>query len=427
MSDLADTPPLEVVGTWPALVKSFANLAAGEVVARMLGLAAVVVMARRLDPGGFGLITLGATLVTWFALVADWGTEVLNIRDVARAPGRFREIAEPVLGLRLALSVVAAALLVAAAAVVAQTASDRNVLWLFALVLPAGALNLRWMILGAGGSRAAAVGNVLSQVVFVAGVLVLVRSKHDTLDVPVLQAAGLLGYALVVIWAARARYGLLRPRVNVVRWRATLRESLPLMVNGFARATVFSFDLLLIGVVLRRDDVGLYGVAVKPALFFSGLLGLFAVSFLASYSAASSGSTATLLRRTVLVSTGVTVPVAIVASVTAGLAVRLVFGDDYAAAATALAVLIWRAPLSALGLAYANVLTARDRQSVTMRNNVVAAIFNIAANCVAVPLAGIEGAAGVSVATEFLVFVLHHRSVVGRGLAPPLNVLLARR
>ena len=423
----ADTPPPEPLGSWRVLVQSFGTLAVGEGVARLLGLVAVFWTARRLEPGGFGLITLGATLVAWFSLVVDSGTEVLKTRDISRHPHRLREIAEPVLGLRLVLSTGAAGVFALAALFATHRQADRNLLWLFALVLPARALNLRWMVLGVRASKAVAVGNVASQLVFAGGVFVLVSDKHDTSVVPILQAGGELAYALVVLAAVARRFGILRPRVDLGGWLATLRASLPLFVNAAARAAVYSFNIVLIAVILKRSDVGFYGAAYKPVLFFIGAAGLFFISFLASYSGASAEDASALLRRTIRISALITIPIALVLSATSSVVVTIVYGDAYAPAATSLAILSWMIPVLALAGPYGNVLIAGDRQGILMRNNLLSAAFSVAANAAVVPLAGIEGAAIVAVASQFLVLALSYRSAVGLKLAPPLGTLLRPR
>ena len=87
-------------------------------------------------------------------------------------------------------------------------------LWLFALVLPMLAFNLRWMVLGVQQARAVAVGNVAGRVLLMVGVLLLVWNVHDTLHVPLLQAGAELTYALVVLAAVTRRFGLIRPRID---------------------------------------------------------------------------------------------------------------------------------------------------------------------------------------------------------------------
>jgi len=68
--------------SWGRVVRQFVALAGGEGIARLFGLVATLILARRLEPSGFGLVTLGITLVGWFGVVVDSGTETLNVRDI---------------------------------------------------------------------------------------------------------------------------------------------------------------------------------------------------------------------------------------------------------------------------------------------------------------------------------------------------------
>ncbi len=420
-------PLVEHLSSWRALVHRFGALAIGEVLAQLCGFVAIIVMARRLDPHGFGLVTLGTTLVVWFGLIADSGTEVLNIRDISRRPDHFKRLAEPVLGLRLLLSAGAMLLLVGASFVASDRDSDRYVLWLFALVLPMLAFNLRWMVLGVQGAKAVAVGNVAGRVLLMVGVLLVVWNVHDTLRVPLLSAGAELIYAVVVLLAVTRRFGLIRPRINVEAWRNTLKHSLPLMVNQIARATVYSFDILLVAVLLGREDVGFYGAAIKPVLFLSGALGLFYISFLTSYSTASPAHAGQLFRRTVVVSSAAAGLVAVGVAALSPIIVTLFYGHAYDDAALPLAVLAFSVPVLAMAGAYGTALIAGHQQVVLMRNNAVGAIFNVLANFAVIPVAGIAGAAAVTVASEVLNLVLNYRSAVRAQLAPSLAEVIGRR
>jgi O-antigen/teichoic acid export membrane protein len=417
--DRSDRPHRQSV--WRRLLKSFSALAAGEGAARLIGFIAVVLLARRLNPVAFGLVVVGTTLVNWFRIVVDSGTEVIGVRDVARDPRRFREIVEPILGLRLALSLAAGGLLAGVAMVLPATATDRQAAVLFAVILPVVALNLRWMVLGVEKAKAVAVGNVASQAVLVAGVFTLVLDRGDVLVVPALLAIGELLYAIIVLGAVVRRFGVLRPRVNLSRWVGLLRSSWPLAANGVARTALYSFDVLLIGIVLSRWEVGLYGAAYKPVMFASGMVALLSVSFLAVCSAPEVlGERGAMVRRTALIAGAAMAPVALVTSLVADPFLTGFFGPDYGAAAPALAILAWTLPVLACTLPYGSVLIAADRQRRLMRNNLTGAGFNVGANLLAVPLVGIEGAAAVTVASLLLVLVLNQRDAVRLGLAEPI-------
>jgi stage V sporulation protein B len=406
---------------WRALLRSFATLAAGESAARLLGFAAVVVMARRLGPTGFGVAVVGTTLVNWFRIIVDSGTEILGVRDTSRTPHRFRELIEPILGLRLALSLAAAAVFAVAALVVPGTSADREALLLFALVLPMMGLNLRFMVLGVNAARAVAIGNVAGQALVAAGAILLLRDAHDVPLVPLLVAASELLYAAVVLAAVARRPGMIRPRVDLRAWRDTLIAGLPLTVNALAAAANHALDLLVIAALLTRREVGLYGAAYKPVLFFSTLLALLSMSFLSTYSGSErSKDRADLTRRTALTGALVAVPAAVALSVGSVLAMSLLYGPDYAGSAAPLAILAWTLPLLTLALPYGTILIWGDRQAVLMRHNIAGVLTNVTATAAAIPLFGLVGAACASVASLALVLALNYRSAIGLGLAEPL-------
>jgi O-antigen/teichoic acid export membrane protein len=409
------------------MLASFGTLASGEALARLVGFATLLVLARQLQPSGLGLVVLGTTLVNWFRLVVDSGTEVLGVRDISRRPERLREIVDPLLGLRLALSVLAGGLFFVAVLLVAD-GDDRYALWLFALMLPVTAINLRWMVLGVRAAKSVAAGNVGSQVLILVGVLLLVNGRGDLVAVPAVQTVGELLYALVVVAAIVRRFGPARPRVDLAAWRGLLRASYPLMGNQAARAALYSFDVLVIGVVLGSHDVGLYGAAYKPILFLSGMVGLFAVSFLSAYSGPGEWQERSFLfRRGVLVPLLLTIPLALAVTVGGESGLTLAYGESYAAAGPALAILAWTIPVMAVGVPYAQVLIAADRQKLLFRNNALAAGFAMVGDFVAVPVFGIAGAASVTLASFALLFVLNYATSVPRGLAPSLGVVLGRR
>jgi PST family polysaccharide transporter len=396
-------------------------LASGEGVARLFGLVATLILARRLEPSGFGLVTLGITLVGWFGVVVDSGTETLNVRDIAREPHRFREIADRVLGLRLALAIATGAVFAIGVELFANSELSRSVLLPFALVMPAVAINLRWMVLGLRQARAIALGNVVARIAFLIGVVALVATEDDILRVPYLQALSEFVYGLVIIAVVARGFGLARPKIDIAAWKGTLGGSVPLMVHGFARSALVTADLLLVDLLLGPHDLGLYAAASKPALFFAAAIGLFSVSFLAAYSAAEHEEAVQLFRRSARLLLGCGIVVAALLSAGAPLIVPIVFGDSYDGAIGALAILAWMLPLMALTTPYANALIAGHMQKTLMKNTVIGAAFAVGAGVAGIEVIGIKGAAIIRVFSAFLVLWLNYRSASVHGLAPRLH------
>jgi O-antigen/teichoic acid export membrane protein len=408
------------------VLRSFLTLAAGEWIARLIGVAIQIWLARQLTPGPYGVITFGIALVGWFGLVVDSGTEQLNVREISRHPDRFRELADRVLGLRIALSVAAGIVLAVVTYEFSNSADAREVLPRFALVLPALAINLRWMVLGIGKARAVAYGNIASRIVFMVAIVLLVTQPSDDVRVPILEALSEATYAVVIIVLSAKAYGYVRPRIDLAAWKATLTEGFPLLVYGACRATILTADIVLVALILGHRDVGLYGAALKPVAFFLGALGLFSVALLSGYSAAPDSETSSLFRRSVLLGSTSMTAVAIALSAGAPL-VTLLFGPRYAGAAAPMAVLAWTLPLAGLAVPYSSVLVARNRQDVLMHNNLIGAAFNVGATLAAIEVVGITGAAAVRVATYAVMLFLNHNACVKRDLAPSLSQVFAGR
>jgi O-antigen/teichoic acid export membrane protein len=412
--------------SWGRVVRSFVALVSGEGIARLFGLAATLILARRLAPTGFGLITLGITLVGWFGVVVDSGTETLNVRDISRAPERFREIADRVLGLRLALAIVTGAGYAIGVDLFANSDISRSVLLPFALVMPAVALNLRWMVLGLRQARAIAIGNVVARVTFLIGIATLVYGHRDLLRVPYLQALSELAYGLVIIAIVARGFGVTRPRIDLAAWKETLRGSLPLMIHGFARSALVTSDLLLIDLLIGPRQLGVYAAASKPPLFFSAAIGLFSVSFLAGYSATVTEEALELFRKAARILLGSSIAVAVVLSAAAPLIVPVVFGHRYDGAIASLAILSWILPLMAVTTPYANALIAGHRQLTLMKNTIIGGVFAVGAGVAGIELVGIKGAAVVRVASALLVLLLNYRSATIHVLAPRLGEIVFR-
>ena len=137
-------------------------------------------------------------------------------------------------------------------------------------------------------------GNAASRGLVLIGALILVLDASDIRWVPLLEAGGELAYALVILGFAIWKLGWPGRAPLPSYWWATLSGSLPLMISGVARATIFSVDIVIIDLALGPRKLGIYGVAIRPAAFAAGAVGLFSLSYLSALSATASEHVAAL-------------------------------------------------------------------------------------------------------------------------------------
>jgi O-antigen/teichoic acid export membrane protein len=394
---------------WRVTVRRFVGLFAGESLARALGLVTLLVQARALSPSGLGIVSVALALIIWLALVADAGTEMLSTRDVASDPTRFRHIAEAVLGLRLLISGSTALALAVGAVLFAESDTTRDVYVVFALVLPVMALNIRWISVGAAGARPLMVGNVGGAAVLLLGTVLFVTGPEDVTVVPALYVLSELVFAGLVAALLAPRFGLLRPRLDGALWRSRLAGGLPLMVGTLARGSFGVVDLVVVGAALGAAEAGEYSAGLRPVLFLITAVGLYFYSFVVSYTGLDAGQRTAFVRLSVRTALVVSIPIAVVLTVTAEPIVRLLFGSDYEEGAIVLAILAWRLPASALGATFSGVLLAQRRQASLMWVYIAGALVG-AALVVLGTTGGIAGVAAASVVASWLVTVLLIRS-----------------
>lgn len=410
---MSGAPVEEGQGPWRRLVGSFLTLLAGEGAARAIGLLVVLALARALGPSGFGIVVVGASLIGWYALVIDNGTQVATTATIARRPEEFKTIVQGVMGLRLALGLVVGVGFALASQLLARSELNADVYALFAILAPVAAINLRWMVLGIHAARQLAIANVVSQVVLLAGVVGLVHDNDDILRVPLLYAASELAFALAVLVQLVPRYGVIRPTFDLPRWAETLREGAPLMVSAAARGALFSFDLLVIALVIGPTEAGYYGAALKPVQFAGTAVGLFSFSFLASFTTLSGEQARRLLHRSLRAAIVASCAFAVALAAGASLVIDLAFGDAFGPAAVVLAILALRIPLASLTGVYASVLVAASRQTAAMHASLAGGAVNIAGMLIVVPTLGIDAAAAVSCVAAAVILLLTRAAARG--------------
>jgi O-antigen/teichoic acid export membrane protein len=128
------------------------------------------------------------------------------------------------------------------------------------------------------------------------------------------------------------------------------------------------------------------------------------------------------VRSTLLVS----LPLALLLTLTAGVTISLLYGASFSDAAVVLAILAWKVPLSAVGAPFNAALLSHERQVVQMRNAMIGAGLTLALVPALVLLASVQGAAVGSIVGLLVTVSLNIRSCVAFGIVPGFRGLLRR-
>jgi O-antigen/teichoic acid export membrane protein len=391
------------------LARNARVLAAAGLVARLATLATAIVLARGLGEREFGGYVVAIAFASLLGVFVELGTADYLVREVARNPGLLGRTAGLVLLLRGAFAItavaaavllppilgydhetsVAIALLTAAAAVRALGATFLSALQALERLGDVAAVQAQQALLAAGA--------VVAVVAFGGGLL----------------SVSWVAVAVAVVsvpWSWRRLTAASSDSIGV---GTGVRDALP-VVASFSGVVLFStavtyLDSILVNAFEGDDQTGLYGAAYRILLalyFVPTLYGTALMRSMSQLASTNREALAWLYSRVVCHLTVASLPVAVFGLVGSHALLQTMYGDPYTDADTALALLLlsvvftfpgWMASTAAYAAGAERRMAAIAAASLTL---------NVTANLFAIPAWGIEGAAGVNLATEAFALAL---------------------
>lgn len=216
--------------------------------------------------------------------------------------------------------------------------------------------------------------------------------------------ANLLGIAVItwLCWRGVQRLNLRWVKPNWRQWLPLLHASLPFAIVGFALGLSYRFDSVLLS--YRSDyELGLYSSAYNLVFNAALLSNSFNTALYPSLSRQAVTDRASLPRlyehavRYLLV---LALPIAAGIWALADQVTVLLFDQQYAAGASALAILIWVVPLMYISEFLGYVVLIDGQERFVARSVVFSSVLNVTANILLIPTFGFMAAAVMTVVTE---------------------------
>lgn len=392
------------------IVRNSALGLVAQIAIKVLSFSFSVLVIRRLGEASFGQYAAALAFVGVFAIVSDLGLspymvrEVARLRDLPDSRERINAMFANVMVLRLALSVVAIALVVTTVALIGQP---------LRMIVAVALASLSLTLYGVQGTSEAVLAGferldltagakVLLQIVFMsAGTIALVlRGGYYGLI-----AANLLGVTLMAwaCWRGARRVGVRWSRIQWRLWPVLLRASVPFGIIGFTLGLSYKFDTILLSQFRGDRETGYYNAAYSLVFATAMLSNVINTALYPSLSRQASNNASALgavygraLRYLLLAS----LPVAVGGSLLAHQAIPFLFGESYAPAIDALRIIIWTVPLMFASEFLGYVVLIRGAERDAARAVLISTGLNITCNLALVPLYGLYGAAIMTVLTE---------------------------
>jgi O-antigen/teichoic acid export membrane protein len=360
-----------------------------------------VLLARILQPSAFGLLNVGIVVTSYASLLTDFGLHIVGGRDLVRNGSRSGVSLQVILG-RLLIAVTFLSI-GAAGLLVAQPAVE---VWVIAAILGstliAAALSLNWALQAQGRFLQLAIIEAVSGFFQLAVGVVVVHSSSDLVPAVVAVATAPWVTAILAAVASRFRGALRRPTMRTIR---VLASGFPLAIAMLAISLYYTVDSILLALWRPAEEVGYYAAAYRlviPVLAIAVAAQSVALPMLVRLRA-SSNEVRALVEAMSQVLVTLALPAAIGAALMADIIVATIFGENFAAAALPLSLLVFSWVTVFANVPFGALLLATNRDLPYMWIAVGGALANLSANLVAIPLLGMLGAAVTTLAAELFV------------------------
>ena len=374
-----DTPSATLLA-----IRNAVKLGASLVFTWGIALAIRLLLPRYLGPVRFGTLNFADGFTSAFYILLGLGADQYIRKDVAVRPGHASEFFGGTFVLRLGITALILGTMMAVLTATGRQGEVRTVVMLYGVTQFFVTANATFSALlhAKGRVGAMSVLAVATKIVWAGGILAAMA-----------WGAGLWAYAVsylasesietVVLYRLARKHLGLEFRIDPAATRRMLLASLPYYLNIFATTAYGKLDVSLLEFLGSTEEVGWYGAATAIAgltLLVTPLIGWVLTPMFARAAARSQDELDTQIRRALELILTVAIPAALMIHLGADVWVRIIFGDAFAPAASALRVLAPMFVITYVGIIYSIALVMLERAWTLTVIALFGLIVNVALN-----------------------------------------------
>jgi len=389
------------------------SLLAGNIVTNIAGFAAIVYLARVLQPENFGKLNFAIAFVAYFILIANMGLPLFGTREIARAKDKIKEYLENICSLRLSLAFIGFLILLGITFLIDKPAETKYLILLYGLEMIPSALIIDWVFQAVERMGYISFGRIISSMSYLMLVLCFIASPKQLLLIPCFKVFGtfLLAGFLVLIFFRK--FGPPKFNFASMEWKNIVRGSLPIGFSLLMAQIFYNIDTVMLGFMRSNEEIGYYNSAYMFIMFLIISVGAYhnaVYPLMSDYFMTSLPSLKLLMENTTRLMAILSIPLAIGGTLLAGPLMNLFFGSEYNEGKIVFQILIWAVLIIYLNTGYSRGVLACDRQQWYFWGTAIPAAINIICNFILIPPMGIKGAAIATVMAEAGGFIVMYNA-----------------
>jgi O-antigen/teichoic acid export membrane protein len=375
-----------------------------------LALVGLMLITRYLGPEKFGLYIIALAFSGLFNSLGDWGIYQTATRKISRPKADEKAIIGNVMALRIALSFFLSPSLPIVIYFLPYTFELKIALIL--ILLGYIFYSFYQVLIGLFQKRLImykiTLVELLGKLLQVVIVLLTIKLDLGFKFIVIGITASLLSNSIIIYFLTR-RFITIKLNFDLKKWKKFLQESWPIGLSVIVTFIYFRADSILLKTLQGNTDVGIYGAAYKVLeniTFFPGMIIGLLMPMLSYYIFKDRKKFKQIVNENFKLFTILIMPLIIIVMFFAEDIISVVAGNEFAASATILRIVIFALAFIFFGMLFGNILLVAKLQKQQLVALSICAIFNVSANLIFIPKYSYFATAYVSVATEFLVVVL---------------------
>lgn len=407
----------------PKLRKIAANtswLFADRILRMGVGLVVGVWVARYLGTQQFGLFNYATAFVALLSPFANLGLDNIVIREIVRGSSDKDEILGTTFFLKLAGGIVSVVLAIISISLLRS--GEQLTGWLVS-ILSAGVIfqafdTIDLQFQAQVQSKYTVIAKNLAFIIitFVKITLIQVNAPLIAFAWAGLIESGLGAVGLAINYRVQG-YSLWVWRWSLTRAIALLKESWALMLSGLTIMIYMRIDQLMLGQMIDDRAVGLYSAATRISEVWYFIPTAIASSVFPTIIEAKGISESLyyqrlkqLMQLMVFMSTAIAIPMTFLSKTL----VLALFGQEYTAASSILAIHVWASLFVFMGVATSPWFVTEGLTKLSMQRTLIGAVVNVLLNLVLIPIYSGKGAAIATVISYaiagFFIHVAHTKT-----------------
>ena len=388
-------------------LKNIAWALSGKIVSLTSVLVVGIIIARYLGEEQYGIMNYVVSFVAIFQVFADFGLDLIQIREESKSPTSRDKIIGTVFALKIAFALLALLAVFITVMLFEPSIEIRLYIFIYALSI---ILNTTWVSRNHFTSivwNEYVVKTEITRTLIGLGIKIVLVLLHLPL---IWFICSLVIDSILLAIGYTVSY--IKKIDTIKKWSFDkqlaiylLKQSFPLLLSGAAIIIYNRIDQVMIANMIDKSHLGIYSVAVRFAeilVFVPTIIAQTISPMLVEARVADEARYDELSRLFMNVTVSVCILLALLTSLLSYPIVYLTFGQTYIGAASVLAILAFKVVGDALSQTSGQLIIIENRQAFAPIRNIVGCVTCIILNLLFIRQFGIHGAAYAAIITIFV-------------------------